>query len=134
MAHNVHVAAATRNKALNAALETDSNSGVLYIYTGPQPANASVAVTTQTELAILTMGATAFGGASAGVATANAITGALADASGTAVWFRLYKSDATTVILDGSVGTSSADLVLDNVVITSGQLVSVSSLTVTLAA
>lgn len=134
MAHNVHIAAATRNKALNAALETDSNSGKLRIYTGAQPANADASIGGATLLAELVMNATAFAGASSGSATAGAITSATAGATGTATWFRLWKSDGTTPILDGSVGVSGADLNLDSVAVVSGQTVAVSSLIVSLVA
>lgn len=134
MANNVHVAAASRNKALNAALETDADAGKLRIYDGTQPADASVAVSTQNLLAELVMNATAFGAASAGLATANAITAATAGHTSTATWFRLFKSDGTTVILDGSVGTSGCDLNLDSTSIVSGANVTVSSMTVSMSA
>jgi len=109
-------------------LATLANSGKLRIYDGTQPATADTAVSTQTLLAELTMNATAFGAASAGVITANAITSdSSADATGTATWFRLLKSDGTTPLWDGSVGTSGANLNLNSVAIQSGAAVSVSS-------
>lgn len=114
------------------AMAALANSGRLKIYDGTQPATADTAVTSQVVLADLTMNATAFGSAVAGVATANAITqDSSADATGTATWFRLYKSDNSTVICDGSVGTSSADLVLNSVAISSGAAVSVTAFTLT---
>lgn len=123
------------NTAANAACDAMAalaNSGRLKIYDGTQPATADTAVTTQTVLADLTMNATAFGAAVAGVATANAITSdASADASGTATWFRLLKSDNSTVILDGSVGTSGADLNLNSVAISAGAAVAITSFTLT---
>jgi hypothetical protein len=85
------------------------NNGFLDIYDGSQPATADTAVSTQTKLARLTFGATAFGASSAGVASASAIgADSSADATGTAAWFRALKSDGTTVVFDGSVGTSAA--------------------------
>ncbi len=54
-----------------------------------------------------------------------------ADATGTAAWFRAYDSD-DTAILDGSVGTSDADMIIDNTSINSGQTVSISSWTITM--
>lgn len=107
------------------------NSGTIKIYDGTQPATADTAITTQNLLATLTFGATAFGSASAGVITANAITSGTAGATGTATWFRALKSDGTTVVFDGSVGTASADLVLGTVSIVSGATVSCSSFTYT---
>lgn len=108
------------------------DNGYLRIYDGTQPSDADTAVTTQTLLAELRFGATAFGAASNGAATANAITSdSSANATGTATWFRTLKSDGTTVVFDGSVGTSSANLVLNSVAIQSGAAVSVSSFTYT---
>jgi hypothetical protein len=102
------------NAAANAAADATcalANSGLLKIYDGTQPATADTAVSTQTLLATLTFGNPAFGSAVAGVATANAITSdTAADATGTASWFRVLKSDGTTALWDGSVGTSGANL------------------------
>jgi hypothetical protein len=109
------------------------NSGFLRVYTGSQPAlNGAV---TGTQLASLTFGATAFAAsaASAGTvtATANAIGSATASNTGTAGYFALLKSDGTTVVATGSVGTSGADLNLNSLSVTSGATVSCSSFTVT---
>ncbi len=49
------------------------NSGYLEIYAGAQPTNADTAIAGQANLATLTFAATAFGGAAAGVITANAL-------------------------------------------------------------
>jgi hypothetical protein len=107
------------------------NGGTIKIYTGAQPANADAAVA-GTLLVTLTFSATAFAASTgAGVATANAIGAANAGASGTAAWFRAFKSDGTTAVFDGSVGTSAADLILSSVALTSGGNVAVSSLTYT---
>jgi hypothetical protein len=123
------------NTAVSAAADAVCpllNSGKLRIYSGTQPATADTAITTQTLLAELTFNTTAFGAASNGVATANAITAdSSADNTGTATWFRALKSDGTTAVLDGSVGTSSADLILNSVSISAGAQVSVTSFTYT---
>lgn len=130
MANNPFISDTAANAAAN-AVTVLCNSGFLQIYTGTQPANANTAITTQTLLAKLTFGATAFGTAAAGVATANAIGSASASATGTASWFRVLKSDDTTVVFDGSVGTSGCDLNLNSTSISSGATVSVTSLTYT---
>ena len=83
---------ATNPKRSNAAVSAAAdavcpllNNGYLRIYDGTQPATANTAVSTQTLLAELRWNATAFGAASNGVATANAITSdTSADATGTA--------------------------------------------------
>lgn len=104
------------------------NSGFLRIYDGTQPTTADTAIGAQVLLAELVFNATAFGASAAGVASANAITqDSSANATGTATWFRALKSDGTTVIFDGSVGTSGANLNLNSVAIQIGAAVSVTS-------
>ena len=111
------------------------NSGFIKVYTGAQPAlNGAV---TGTLLATMTFSATAFPTATASggivTATANAITSGTAGNSGTAGYFALVKSDTTTVVGTGSVGTSGADLNLNTLTITSGNTVSCSSFLITQA-
>lgn len=119
------------NAAVNAkadALTALLNDGFLRIYDGTKPATADTAVGAQVLLAELRFNATAFGAAVAGVATANAITSdASANATGTATWFRALKSDGTSAMVDGTVGTSGADLNLNSVAIQVGAQVSVTS-------
>jgi hypothetical protein len=108
------------------------NSGKLRIYDGTQPATADTDIVAQVLLAELTFGATAFAGAVDGVATANAITAdSSANASGTAAWFRVVKSDGTTKLFDGSVGTTGCNLNMDSVSIVLGGTVSVTAFTFT---
>lgn len=108
------------------------NGGTLNIYDGTQAATADTAVGAQVLLAQLTFGSPAFAGSVNGVATANAITAdSSANATGTASWFRVKKSDGTTTVYDGSVGTATADLILNTVSIVLGASVSVTSLTLT---
>jgi hypothetical protein len=123
------------NVAANAEVDAAcalANTGWLRIYDGTQPANADTAVSTQNILAELRFSATAFGASVAGVATANAITAdSSANTTGTATWFRVFKSDGTTALWDGSVGTAAANLVLDNVSIVIGGVISVTAFTFT---
>jgi hypothetical protein len=108
------------------------NNGYLRIYDGTQPATADTAITSQVLLAELRFNATAFGAPSNGVVTAAALTkDSSANATGTATWFRALKSDGTSVIFDGSVGTSGCDLNLNSVAIQSGAEVDVTSFTYT---
>lgn len=131
MANNPQLANATATAAADAVVDLLDN-GYLRIYDGTQPADANTAVSTQNLLAELRFGAPAFGAASNGVATANAITAdSSANATGTASWFRALASDGTTVVFDGSVGTASADLILNSTAIQSGAEVSVDSMTYT---
>lgn len=106
------------------------NNGYLRIYDGTQPADASVAVSTQVLLSTLRFNATAAPAAVSGLVTFNAMTSDTdAAASGTPTWFRAFKSDGTTVVYDGSVGTSNANLILGAATIAQHQTVSVTSLT-----
>jgi hypothetical protein len=122
------------NGTLN-GLGTLLNSGFIRIYTGTQPA-LNVAVT-GTLLVTMTFGATAFAAASASAGTssmsANAITSGTAGNTGTAGYFALVKSDGTTVIATGSVGTSGADLNLSSLSISSSANVSCSSFVITMS-
>ena len=135
MANTPRTTYAVCNLALDAGIGTLADSGKLRIYGGGsgQPTHGGDAITDQTLLAELTMGADAFPAAASGVLTANAITqDSSADNTGTAGWFRLLKSDGTTTLLDGSVGTSGCDLNLNSVSIIQGGTVSVTSFTITL--
>ncbi|HLA65016.1 MAG TPA: hypothetical protein VK600_00375 [Candidatus Saccharimonadales bacterium] len=131
MAHNVKMA----NAAVNAegdALAVAAASGYLRIYDGSQPATADTAVGSQVLLAELRFGATAFGATVAGVMTANAITGdTAANATGTAAWYRVLKSDGSTPLWDGAIGTvgSGSDLEIDSTAIQINADVEVTSFT-----
>lgn len=108
------------------------NTGYLRIYDGSQAATVDTAIGAQVLLAELRYGATAFAGASNGVATANAITqDTTANATGTASWFRALKTDGTTAVFDGSVGTSGCDLSINSTAIQINAIVSVTAQTYT---
>ena len=104
------------------------NGGFIDIYDGAQPATADTALGAQVKGVRLTFGATAFGTSTNGVLTANAITSGTASATITAAWFRALKSDGVTVVMDGTVGTATSNLILPTVAINSGVTVSCSSL------
>jgi hypothetical protein len=135
VALNTKTAVAIRNSMLD-QLGTAVDSGFLRIYDGSQPADADTALSGQTLLAELTFGADAFPAASGGVLTANAITSdASANATGTAAWCRILKTDGTTVLFDGTVGVgASFNLNVNTTSFVVGAVVAVSSLTYTLGA
>lgn len=131
MANEFKIANATANAEVD-ALTALLNGGKLRIYSGTKPATADTALSGNTLLAELTFGSPAFGAGASGVATANAITAdASADATGTATFFRLFASNGTTVVADGTVGTASADLILNSVAIQAGASVAVTAMTIT---
>lgn len=110
------------------------DGGKLRFYDAPKPANAQTALTTQTLLAELTLGTPSAAAAAAGVATFNAISPDLsANATGTAAWATLTKPDGTRVV-DGTVGTSGANINLNSVSIVAGAPVSLDTLTLAMPA
>jgi len=139
VAVNTNISIASAKAALDAVVDRlDTGTGAnakVEIYDGSQPDSPDDAVGTQTKLASIDLGTSTpvFKAASTGTGTetntavASATTGlpasdTSATASGTATWFRAINKGGTAII-DGSVGTSSADLILDNCSIASGQTV-----------
>jgi hypothetical protein len=99
-------------------------AGSMRVYSGTMPAKADSALSGNTLLATLTLSATAFG------ATANAITSDTNAANtGTATFFRLV-NNAGVAVIQGTVGTSGTDAIINSASITSGDTVSCSSLTI----
>ena len=116
------------------ALDAGS-AGIIEIYDGAKPTDADTAIGAQTKLATLTCSATAgvvSDGAPGGLLTFNAISDdAAADATGTAAWFRILTQAGGTVIQDGTVGTSGADINFSTVAFVALAVISISSLTLT---
>lgn len=127
MASNIKMAVATINSMLNGLTTAAGASCTLNIYSGTQPATGDTALSGNTLGASLTMNATFAPGASSGVLTLNSITNANASATITAAFFRILQSNGTTKVLDGTVGTSGADMNLNTVSLVSGAAVSVTS-------
>jgi hypothetical protein len=122
-----------RSTMLDAITTRAGTSAILRIYSGSRPTTGGAETTV---LAQLTCNATAFApAASSGVLTLNSITSdTSANATGTATWFRIYASNGTTIVLDGSVSTIAAgtgDLQLDDSAIVLGGTVAVSSASIT---
>lgn len=118
---------------ITALIDAGVGAGLLRLYDGTRPATADTAVSTQTLLAELTLSDPSFPAASGtpGSMVANTITDdPSANASGTATWFRIVDSGGNAVV-DGDVGLTAEDLVMDNVVVVAGSSVSVSSATLT---
>lgn len=116
------------------ALSDLADNGYLRIYDGTQPATADTAITTQVLLAELRFNATAAPAASNGVLTFNAITqDSSANNTGTASWFRALKSDGSTALFDGAVGTSGSDINIATTAIVAGAIVGVSSFVYTVS-
>lgn len=114
MALTISAAAA---QAMGAALATDIGSAAtIEIRTGTKPATPETAAS-GTLLATVAISGS-FTSTSGALTAANPAAVTVA-ASGTAAHFRLKTSGGTAKI-DGTVGTSGADLILDNVALVAG--------------
>jgi hypothetical protein len=128
----VQLSVAARNARLD-AIETELGSDpVLKIFSGAQPANCAAA-NSGTELWTEALPTDAFAAASSGSKAKNGTWQANAIAAGTAGHWRLYKSDGTTCVAQGSVTATGGggDMTVDNTNIANGQQVTVSTFTLT---
>jgi len=129
----LQLATSTRNARLD-AIETDAGvSAILKIKTGAQPADCAAA-DSGTVLATLNLPSDWMAAAAAGSkAKSGTWQDASADAAGTAAHFRLYKTDGTTCIIQGTVTATGGggDLTLDNVVIAVAQVVTITGFVLT---
>lgn len=116
---------AARNAAANAIvdlIDAGSGAGTIEFQTSGD-----------VEAATLTFSDPAFGNAATGVATASSITNDASATGGTVDRFRIYDSDSNEV-LQGSLGTSGEDINLNTLTISASDVVSISSLTLTMPA
>lgn len=121
-----------RNNRLQAIIDNAGTGSILRFYSGTRPTTVAGPIT-GTLLAQLSI-AGALGTISAGVLTVGTITGdSSANNSGLATHFRLWKSDGTTAVLDGTIGLAGtvADIQLSSVNIVAGQPVQMSAWTIT---
>lgn len=124
---------ATANDMADALDAYMGNAGKIIIYSGTEPATANTALSGNTVLATFTGGSPVFGAASGGIITLSGTPLTVAaSATGTATFFRAFKTDGTTVVFQGTVGTSGQQLNLNTTSITSGVNVTITSGTVTM--
>lgn len=119
----------TRNSQNQGLIAYAGTGAIFSLFTGTQPANANTAITSQVLLVSMVI-AGVFGTDTNGTLTLGAVTAGIAANTGTAAWFRIYKSDNSTVVMDGSVGLTGADLNLNSVSITALQTVGITSGTI----
>jgi hypothetical protein len=133
---SLSVAVAVRNALLNgsASYASHFNSGSMVLYAGTPPANADTALGGgNTVIATLPFSPTAFGAASGGSMTANAITPENAVASLDATFFRCL--DSTSGVIEQGTVTATGmggDATFDSVSFVSGGRVEISSFVRTL--
>lgn len=119
---------ALRNAQLDAITTTVGNGGKLVIYAGTRPATGGAA---GTVLVTFTMGTPFAGAASAGALTVTLPADAVASATGTAAWARLFKADGTTIVADYGVAVSGQEVSINSTSITSGITCSVTAFSIT---
>jgi hypothetical protein len=127
----IQLSVLARNARLD-AIETELGaSPKLKIRSGAQPADCAAA-DAGTVLATFDLPADAFAAAASGSkAKSGTWQETAADAAGTAAHFRLYKTDGSTCVMQGSVGAGSGDLQLDSTTIAVGQQVTITAFTIT---
>lgn len=127
----IQLSVAARNGRLD-AIETEAGtSAILKIRTGAQPADCATA-DSGTVLASMTLPSDWMAAASGGSkAKSGTWQDASADASGTAAHFRIYKSDGTTCVIQGSVGQGSGDLSLDSTTVVATQSITITAFSLT---
>jgi hypothetical protein len=122
---------ASRNRQVD-SIGDDFNNATLKIYSGTQPAAGAAA--TGTLLVTITLPADAMAAASAGVASKSGTWSGTAGAGAPtdAGWFRV-ESSAGTRWYDGAITTTGGggEIEMTSVAITSGQLVTISSFSIT---
>ncbi len=120
-----------RNAKLDAIESTIGTSPVLTIRTGAAPATCATA-NSGTVLATLTLPSDWMAAASSGSkAKSGTWQDTSADNTGTAQHFRIHESTATTCHMQGSVGTSGTDMIVDNASFAAGQSFTINSFTLT---
>lgn len=129
MTQAVKYSMALKDAQNNAILTALGNGAILDLMNGTKPTNPDTALSGNTMLATGAC-ASPFGTESSGVLTATVpinLTGQAAAGLGTlATCFRLYKSDHTTAVIDGTVGTNTAAVVTGSF---SGTTLTVSAVT-----
>lgn len=132
MASNLKIAQNTAQLQAAALVGSVTNSSQVQIYSGSQPATPETALSGNTLLATITLPASSAFTSSNGVMTAAAISNVTIAATGTASFFRWTESNGTTVIADGSIGTSGCDMNLNSVALSAGATLATTAFTFTI--
>ena len=120
----MQLSTSVRNAVLDAIETTIGTSPVLRIRTGSAPSAPSDS-DSGTVLATVSLPSDWMTAASGGIKDKDGTWSTTASDTGTAGHFRLYASDGVTCHQQGTVGVSSADMIVDSVSFTSGQTFSI---------
>jgi hypothetical protein len=127
----IQMSTTLRNARLDAIETTAGTAARVRIYSGSVPASCAAAAT-GTLLAEWTLASDWAGAASGGTksfsSTPLATTGITA---GTAGYYRLTDNAGTTTHMQGTVGTSGTDMIIDNTSIAASQAVNITGWTFT---
>lgn len=128
----IQFSTAVRNAMLDGIETATGTAAVIKIRTGAQPATCATA-DSGTVLATITLASDWMSAASGGTKSLSGlpISDTSADNTGTAGHFRIYASDGTTCHIQGSVGTSGTDMIVDNTSFATGQQFTITSFTIT---
>lgn len=128
----IQLSIAARNARLDSFETAAGATAKLQIRTGAQPANCAAAAA-GTLLAELTLPSDWMAAASAGSKALAGSWSGTGAAAGNAAHFRIVDNAGTTCHMQGSVTATGGggDMTLDNVVIASGQVVNITSFTLT---
>src|SRR4029434_5971022 len=121
-----------RNNQLDQVESTIGTTPILTIRTGAPPADCAAA-NQGTVLATINLPSDWMGAGAARGKTnlGGPWTDASADAAGTAGHFRIHNSANTVCHMQGTVGTSRTDMIVDNAVCAAGQSFSISTFSLT---
>lgn len=120
---------AVRTARVSQIQAVTGGSATLVIYQGTIPGSAAAAVSGATVLATIALPAT-FLTSSAGTTTLAGTWSVAASATGTAQFFRIIDSSSNCHV-QGTIGTSGADMNLNSVAIGSGQTVQITAFSLT---
>lgn len=127
----LQLSVAARNARLDAIETTVGTAPILTIRTGAAPANCAAA-NSGTVLATLTLPSDWMAAAASGAkAKSGTWQDASADNTGTAAHFRIHDSGGTTCHLQGTVGTSGTDMIVDNTSFTATQSFTINTFSLT---
>lgn len=117
-----------RNGVLDAIETTIGTSPKVRIYAGSVPADTSAGIGGATLLVEFSLASDWMGNATAGAKTFSGVPlSETAVATGVASFYRIYKSDGSTCMEQGTVASSGGDMDIDNTSISGGQTVRITS-------
>ena len=130
---NLQFSTELRTAQAQAIATVAGTSPILRVYNGTMPANCAASIT-GTLLAQGTLPSTPFATASSGAISKTGtwtLTGQSGASASAGTHFRLWKSDGTTCVLQGTWGVGTYDMQPDVNSITNGQTVTISTFTIT---